>query len=522
MFMMFVCTATVSADSYDYSNYKPNNTTVKITETNLPIVFISTKGNGNSTKAIHYDYRIAVRMKIINNENGINYGDTLAHPNQKTDYEGWVAIKYRGNSSFTLSSKKPYSIKTLKTDDVEGKKQAASIMGMAEDNDWALIAPFADRSLIRDVLMFQLARPYFDFTPSARHCELILDGTYYGVYVMTERVRKGPNRLNLEYPGDSGDELTGGYQVQVDRRDEQYYYTSKHVAVNSSGRAYSWNNRIYFQYKHPEYDEMMPQHPQQLRYLQQQIDAMENALAGDNFRDTEEGYRKYLDEMSFIDQQLSQEVANNVDGYRLSNNIYKYRDSYDPRFKTALWDFNIAFGNANYQQAWRTDFWTYQNTYITNDNAENKVPFWWMRLMEDPDYVALLKERWQQYRRENYSNEHVTATIDSLVTMLDAKGARQRNYQAWRVWGKSIWPIPNYNTVNTWEKEISYLKNWIIDRLTWMDSQLIETNVYDITFNKQIDCYYDLRGQKLNSPPQRGVFIIRYKDGTTRKMTKIL
>lgn len=36
-------------------------------------------------------------MKIISNADGVNYGDTVAHPNQTIDYEGWVGIKYRGS-----------------------------------------------------------------------------------------------------------------------------------------------------------------------------------------------------------------------------------------------------------------------------------------------------------------------------------------------------------------------------------------------------------------------------------------
>lgn len=42
-----------------------------------------------------------------------------------------------------------------------------------------LLAPFSDKSMMRDVLAFELVRPYFDFMPSVRYGELILDGTYH-------------------------------------------------------------------------------------------------------------------------------------------------------------------------------------------------------------------------------------------------------------------------------------------------------------------------------------------------------
>ena len=113
----------VPADSWDEGNYKPYNTDVVLEKTNLPLLFIDTRDKAGHTTVIHKDYRVAVRMKIISNADGVNYGDTVAHPNQTIDYEGWVGIKYRGSSSFSDSDKKPYGFRTLKTADVNGKKE---------------------------------------------------------------------------------------------------------------------------------------------------------------------------------------------------------------------------------------------------------------------------------------------------------------------------------------------------------------------------------------------------------------
>ncbi len=83
----------VPADSWDEGNYKPYNTDVVLEKTNLPILYIDTRDKAGHTTVIHKDYRVAVRMKIISNADGVNYGDTVAHPNQTIDYEGWVGIK---------------------------------------------------------------------------------------------------------------------------------------------------------------------------------------------------------------------------------------------------------------------------------------------------------------------------------------------------------------------------------------------------------------------------------------------
>ncbi len=121
----------VPADSWDEGNFKPYNTDVVLEKTNLPILFINTRDEAGHTTAIHKDYQVAVRMKIINNADGVNYGDTVAHSGQTTDYEGWVGIKYRGSSSFYDSDKKPYGFRTLKTADVNGKKEKVKLLGSA-------------------------------------------------------------------------------------------------------------------------------------------------------------------------------------------------------------------------------------------------------------------------------------------------------------------------------------------------------------------------------------------------------
>lgn len=507
------------ADEYDSKNYRPKSEGIKIEETNLPIVFIDTRYGAEDIRVIHKDYTIAARMKIINNAEGINHGDTLTYPDQTVDYEGWVSIRYRGNTSFSASEKKPFQIRTLKTSDVNGKKEKVEIMGMPKDNKWVMLAPFNDRSQIRDVLMFQLARPYFDYVPRARHCEVILDGYYYGIYVMAEKPGKGKYRLNLEDPGVSGDELTGGYQLEIDRDDEPYYYRSKHIMKDKNGNPYLYNNSTVFQYKHPDYEDMTQE---QLQYIQHQIDAMEQALESDDFRDYEKGYRKYLDPLSFIDQQLSQEFSGNIDGYRLSTNIYKQRDSQNPLFKTTLWDFNLAFGNAMQMGGTLTDHWIYENTYVPDEDY--KMPFWWSRMMEDSVYVDQLKQRWSEYRQGAYSNQNIESTIDSLVNHLKGKGALERNNQTYDMFGeKWVWPVPNFYIVNTYDKEIDNLKDWIKKRVAWLDKQLGYTSYINLIENedksKEIIGYYNLQGVKLESLEQQHIYIIRYKDGSSKKIS---
>ena len=445
-------------------NYPPDKKDVKIVTTNLPIVWIDVDG-----AMIQRDSRITGRMKIIHNgDSRRNFGDTATHRGQHIDYEGYIGIRYRGNSSFGMSDKKPYSFHTMTGPlGQEGvKKQKVDILGMGKASKWILLAPYADRSMIRDLLTFTVAKPWMEYVPEGKLVEVFLDGTYYGVYVLCEAVSKAKTRLNLDDPGEEGDALTGGYLMEVDC-DEEGFFTSHYQPVFSDGTPIPGRYN-YYQYKSPEVQDLTPN---QIKYINDRIDDMEGTLASADYMDPVNGYRKYVDVQNFIDYQLFTELGNNVDGYRLSGKFFKRRDSIDQRFKMVLWDFNLAFGGARHNESYRTDTWMYQSNDITYPMGEiYLVPFWWQKLNSDPAYTAQLKARWKQFRRSNLSDEAIMGTVDSLVNVINKYGAETRNSQAWPRWKKWVWP--NYYTSSSFSDEISYLKRWISDRISWMDEQL--------------------------------------------------
>ena len=453
---------TARANSW-WDNYRPDNRNVKINSTNLPIVWLDVDG-----EYIDREERITARMKIIHNGDGmLNYADTVAHPGQTIDYEGYVALRYRGSSSFNSSDKKPYSFRPLdKPLEEGGTKKKVNILGMGKDNNWALLAPYADKSMLRDLLAFEVSRPWMEYTPQGRYCELYLDGIYYGVYILTEVVSKGKHRINLPDPGESGDSITGGYIMEVNRTEGEVTYTSRYHPVSSSGIRYM-NQVINMQYKSPDYEDLTQD---QVDYITGRINEMEQTLW--NYRPSgATSYDQYIDVTNFIDYQIAQELAHNVDAYRLSGKFFKRRDSEDPRFKMVVWDMNLAYGNADYYQGWRSDAWMYQNNDIMNDEGDPQlIPFWWYKLNTSPEYTAALKTRWAQYRRSNLREDRIMATVDSLASVLTSHGAEQRNSQAWPRWGQYVWP--NYYVADDYADEVDWLKQWLHDRIAWMDEKL--------------------------------------------------
>ena len=124
----------------------------------------------------------------------------------------------------------------------------------------------------------------------------------------------------------------------------------------------------------------------------------------------------------------------------------------------------------------------YQNNNTMNDEGDPQlIPFWWYKLNTDPEYVAALKSRWAQYRRSNLRDDRIMATVDSLANVLTVNGAERRNSQAWPRWGEYVWP--NYYIADDFADEVSYLKQWLSDRIAWMDEKLD----YDPTAYKRGD-----------------------------------
>lgn len=468
-----------SADNYRSYLRNPN---VKITQTNLPIVFIQTGG-----QTIMRNNYILAQMKVIHNGDGqLNYGDTLRHKGQTVDFEGYIALKYRGNTSFDNSDKKPFAFRTLESNvlpDDGGKKAKVKILGMKKDNKWGFIAPWCDETMIRDILSFELGRPWFDWVPSARLCEVILDGTYYGVFALCERVSKGKNRLNLNDPvADSNGNIVGDWHVSIDHGYDPYY-PSKHRPWATLDGSRESRYTIKYEYGDPDDDEFAELPNGTREALHADIDKMENSFKTANWLDHENGYRKFVDDLSFIDYLLATEVSMNIDGYRLSTHLYKRNDTrqltegIDPRWKTTLWDFNIAWGNANYYGGERTDLWQYMMN-VNNSGDDCPVPFYWYKMLLDEDFVSDMKNRWQAYRQGNHSDQRLMATVDSLTNLLTSEGAAERNETAWGIYNRSnIWPLPYY--AKNYDQAVSYLKNWIQQRLKFMDKHLLPPRIIE-------------------------------------------
>ena len=415
---------------------------VVFNESNLPLVVIDTYGVG-----IPDEPRIPAYMGIINNESGDN------HINDEfNDYNGNITIERRGNSS-QWNDKTPYRFETV---DNLGENNNVELLGMPEENDWVLYAPWQDKSLIRNALAYQLSNEIGRYASKCRFVELYLNNEYQGIYVLMEKIKRDENRVNiskLNADEISGDDVTGGYILKFD-----WYFTGDNI-----GGFQSPNDGISYNYHYPKPSDIVPE---QEEYIQNYIEEFESIMLSDDYSNETIGYPSVMNVESFVDFILIQEFAKNVDAYRLSTYISKDKESVDNRLTAGpVWDFNHGFGNCDYGETWETDNWLLEY----NPEGGDQMAFWWELLWQDENFNLKLSQRYSELRSNILSEQHIFTIIDSAVSHLGE--AIDRNFAKWPILGNYVWP--NYYVFETYEEEVSYLKSWITQRLAWMDSEIL-------------------------------------------------
>ncbi|HRH69515.1 MAG TPA: CotH kinase family protein [Flavobacteriales bacterium] len=419
----------------------------------IPLVVINTNG----ATIVDAD-KIMASMGIVDNGPG--------NLNHLTDafnaYDGVIGIELRGFSSQNLSPKKSYAVELW---DVTGAEVTAPILDMPPESDWVLSANYFDKSLMNNTLTFHLAQGMGHYAPRHRHVEVVLNGEYQGVYVLMEKIKRGGGRVDiakLDPLEIAGDDLTGGYILSVDRNNgpDNGWVSPYAPVVSGDGQ------QVYLEYRYPKPENIVPE---QAAYIQAFVDSFETALAGDEFTDPGSGYAAFADVPSFIDFFLLNELARNVDGYRLSSFLYKDKNSNGGKLHAGpVWDFDIAWGNADYCRGSDVTGWAHEFGDECGGDG-NQVPFWWSRLLEDPNYAEAVRCRWNDLRQGLLSVPAMNAYCDSVAGLLNA--AQQHNFSIWPILGQYVWPNPS-PIPTTYAGEVQELKDWVLARSEWLDANL--------------------------------------------------
>ena len=431
---------------------------VQLTSSNLPIVVIDTQG-----QVIRNSLKITAHMGIINNGAGKRNRITDAF----NEYDGTIGIEYRGDSSMQFP-KKQFAVETR---DSLGANLNISLFNMPEENDWVLYAPYSDKSLMRNVLAYKLSTDLNHYAARTQFCEVVLNGEYWGVYVFMEKIKRDKGRVaiaKLDSTEVDSLDVTGGYIIKVDksagenvggwRSDSPLYYPGG-------------KGKIFYQYHYPKPKDIQPE---QEAYIQNYIYNFETMMLNEGYDDPGGGMWTAVDMWQAMDYAIVNEVCKNVDGYRLSAYLYKDRDDKDPRLHIGpVWDFNLAFGNADYHGAaspsgWQIEFFMYTDYFNLGGDAF-MMPFWWGKMWDSPRFQNKLYQRWWDVRHTVFDVDALMNFIDKTAALLDE--AQERNFRRWPILNERVWP--NVYIGGTYANEVNYLKEWLLDRIEWMDDHTV-------------------------------------------------
>jgi len=332
--------------------------------------------------------------------------------------------------------KKPYRVRLT---------TATELLGMPSNRHWALLANFADKTLLRNDLVFDLGRRMgWSYVPRSQFVHLHLNGQYDGVYQLSEHIRVDPSRVNvpeLKVADTAAAVVSGGYLLEVDElRGEDFCWDTPRARMPVCAKS-------------PE-TLRQPGWEKQQAYITGYFRDLEDALFGPNFTNPATGYAAYIDVPSAVDYLLLNELVKNVDG-NLRRSTFFTKPRGGKLYFGPLWDYDITIGNVNYDNADNTAGW-----HIA------RAP-WFARLMQDPAFVQRVKLRWQEIR----NNGTLTEWRKQIITRWDYMSAEQRrNFVRWPILAMWVWP--NRVVPGSYDGEMAALQEWLSARTNWMDEQL--------------------------------------------------
>ena len=439
--------------------------------TNLPTVSIHTLNN-----EIPYDkeHQIESQLMIISNDGT----KLLSEPG---------TTRERGNGSRTFP-KKPWRIKF-------DKKQSV-LDAPAKAKKWTLLNNYSDKTLFRNLLAFELSRQMgLPYTPYGTAVDVLMNGEYKGCYQLCDQVEINTNRVNITEmtPDDNqGSALTGGYLIEVDA------YANQEVSWFKSGKG----NPVTI--KSPDEDE---------------ITANQKQYITNFFNQMEKQWATYLDVNSFLRHFLVGELSGNTDTY-WSVFMYKERDE-NLLHVGPVWDFDLAFENDN-----RTYPINKKTKYVYQDGGScaGNMRTFVNNIVNDASAGSQLLAIWGEARQAGLNEENLFAFIDRWAAELEQ--SQRLNFLRWPVMNQKVQKNPV--VWGSYQAEVDNVKNFLKERLIWMDKKLgytyhpsgVSTLRLDKTQPYQV---FSLSGQSCGNSVEflsSGVYIVRQGTMTQKIVVK--
>lgn len=422
--------------------------------TDVPTVYIETENGQNITSKEEY---IMCTFTMVDGDNTLRLENTQ--------------IRGRGNSSWWNSDKKPYRVKF-------DKKQTLLGEDFAKAKSWTLLANHGDKTMIRNALTYQLGRFIgMKFCPAAKFIDLYLNGKYRGTYQISDQVQVHKKRVEVDE--DNGWLL----EVANENSREEPYITSTRYG-------------IMYNIKNPD-DELLTMDKRIA--IGQWLEAFEKAVASDDYRDPEKGYRAYIDETDFINWYVGAELTGNIDALY---SIYMYKEADEQKMHFGpLWDLDLGYDNSSEKSLLRQ-----MEAYLGLWNRPFEKIL--QRLWLDPWFAQACNDRLNQLVDAGLQ-AHLISAIDSL------RGAiwqtQTQNFKVWPI-NQQVYDWEKHKYHNDYDSYISDLKAFVSTHIPYLQEafaqKLSATGITPAkTTEKNSSTLYDLQGRKVQQPNKKGIYI---------------
>lgn len=426
--------------------------------THLPLISIDTDGiqipgagiteNGKHagfTKAPDGSDRITAHMKIMDDEKKNNHlADT---PAVSSD----IIIHARGNSS-RYFDKLGYRIELI---DKNGNNNPKSLVGMDAHHEWVLHGPFLDKTLMRNYMWYNLAGEIMGYAPNVRFCEVVINGEYQGLYLLTELIGAGKDGSRLDLSVDAKDNTYTGYLLRLDRLDDSEYDWLKSLTTYTLRK----DNDLKLEVEFPSVKKLTPELKESIK---DDFSKFEKSLYSYDYNSKKYGYTKLIDVDSFVNYFLINEFSVNYDAGSYSTYIYK---DISGKFKMCVWDFNNSCDNYQEQSLMGVQHFELQNK------------LWYGMLIKDKDFVKKIISRYRELRKTYLNDEYLNKYIDGVVEYLGS--AIDRNFKKWGYsFDSDSLLIPADRNIHSYDEAIAQLRDFIRSRGEWMDDNIESLKQY--------------------------------------------
>lgn len=226
-------------------------------------------------------------------------------------------FKVRGNLTATLT-KKPFTFSF---------KQPIGLCAMRPAVKWNLLANATDGSYIRNKAVLDLANASIDsYEPDGEFVEVYLNGQYMGLYLLTEAVEIGENRIEI-------DSYSSWFlEMELDFRLEE----GEPYVVSERGQIFAIKNGDALQEEDKE-------------RIWNVVNDVESALFAENGISSISGKRlsELIDMESWAELWMVQEISGNHDTGIASTFAYVTDKEQPVLYAGPVWDFDGTMGNVN-------------------------------------------------------------------------------------------------------------------------------------------------------------------------------